>query len=122
MPTEQNTITKQEKPPADTLYVQRWGDLPSPAAPAFYEVTNAGETHTIHADKLMQRVLEGVMKQPVFCASRCRVGHFIDLLRKDKRVEIETDWYKNDPASGRMRFGVYRLISEVARIDGKEAQ
>lgn len=110
------------KPTKNTLYVERWLGLNFPTDVAAFEVTNkASESHTIHVSKNMRRVLEGLMEQPLYCASRCRIGHYVDLLRKEQHVDIETDWYSSDPETNRMRYGVYRIVSEVTRIDRAEA-
>ncbi len=116
------TQTNPSKEPSNTLYVQRWADLNALTEPAEFEVTNDnGESHVIHADRNLRRVLEALRKQPIYCASRCRVSHYVNLLRHEKRVAIETDRYSNDAASGRMSYGVFRLVSKVRRIKPSEA-
>lgn len=120
---EQNAITQHSSPPPNTLSADRWQDFHSGTELAHYLIEDDnGRSHVITANKLMRRVLETLVQRPVFCASRCRVGHYVDLLRKEKRVHIETDWYSNDKATGRMRYGVYRLVSKVTRIDGQEVR
>ncbi|MEX0349858.1 MAG: hypothetical protein AB3N15_10590 [Paracoccaceae bacterium] len=109
--------------PSNTLYVEAWHNLPPLTEPATYEVTDKdGETHIIHVSKLRRRVLEALMKQPTYCASRCRLSQYVSFLKHEDKVDIATDLYSNDSATGRMTYGVYRLISKVRRLADKEVQ
>lgn len=105
------------KEPKNTLYVQRWADLPALTETAEFEITNGdGDSHTIHVNKNTRRVFEALWKSPIYCASRCRISHYVNLLRHEYNVEIETDRYSNDPDTGRLTYGVFRLVSKVRRI------
>lgn len=120
MSEQSQTPTKE---PRDTLYVQRWADLPALTETAEFEITNGdGDSHIIHVNKNMRRVLEALRKCPIYCASRYRVSHYVSLLRHEKRVEIETDRYSNDPDTGRLTYGVFRLVSKVKRVGSQEVR
>ncbi|WP_209599718.1 hypothetical protein [Ruegeria sp. HKCCSA071] len=108
------TLTKE---PRNTLYVQRWADLPALTDMAEFAITNTdGNSHSIHINKNTRRVFEALWKSPIYCASRCRISHYVNLLRHEYNVEIETDRYSNDPDTGRLTYGVFRLVSKVRRI------
>lgn len=120
--TETTTKTPT-KEPRNTLYVQRWADLANQTEAARYLVEDEnGDSHTITVSKNMRRILDTLMLRPIYCASRCRVSHYINVLRHELRVKVETDRYKNDPASGRMSYGVFRLVSKVTRISSQGVQ
>lgn len=120
--TEQAKTTPT-KEPSNTLYVQRWTDLDAPTDPAQFEITNDdGDSHVIRVDRKMRQILEVLDKRTIYCASRCRISHYVNLLRHEKRVEIETDRYSNDADSGRLSYGVFRLVSKVTRIDRQEVR
>ncbi|WP_299986669.1 hypothetical protein [uncultured Ruegeria sp.] len=121
--TTKQQPTEPMGPPVNALSADAWRDFPNKIEPAQYLVENDnGESHVITVSKNMRRVLEALIQRPVYCASRCRIGHYVHLMRHDKRVEIVTDEYSNDSQSGRMRFGIFTLISKVTRIDGREVQ
>ena len=120
--TEQATTTPT-KEPRNTLYVQRWADLTSKTEPARYRVEDEdGSSHTITVSKNMRRILDTLMLRPIYCASRCRISHYVNVMRHELSVKIETDRYKNDPASGRMSYGVFRLVSKISQVDEREVQ
>lgn len=104
-------------PPANTQRILRWNDLPSTTERAAYEVTKAdGATHLITAGRNKQRVLEGLIRAPMFCASFCRISHYVSELRDDDGVGIKTHWFKNDKNTNRERFGIYELSDKVRRV------
>lgn len=112
-----------KRPPKNALSVDRWNDLPNRVKPASYLVVNGdGSSRTIYASKNLRRVLEALTERQVYCASRCRISEYVRQLRDDLGIEIETDRYPGNPASGAASCGVYRLTSRVTRIDRKAVQ
>lgn len=113
---------KDEKPPTNARRVYRLADLPNERAPARYLVQDPGqEPREITVTKHRRQVLEGLMRGPIYAASYCRVSDQVLPLRRDDGVDIECKMYRNDPETGRERYGVYFLRSNVCRLDGLEA-
>lgn len=102
-----------EQPPLNTLHVNRWDELPDCKEPAMYSVTVNGEPKTILVSKKNRQVLEGLINQPVACASKCRLSDNVLHLRRDHGLDIEMKMYKSTDKSGGESYGVYFLNSEV---------
>ncbi|CUH45419.1 hypothetical protein [Ruegeria atlantica] len=116
MSTEQKT--EFELPPTNALRVYRWADLPNLTASALYRVTDPGqEPREIHASKHKRQVLEGLMRSPLYAASYCRLSDNVLPLRRDDGVNIGCKLYRNDPETGRQRYGIYFLVSTVELIE-----
>ncbi len=116
--TNQTNITT-ERPPANALRVDRWSDMPTAKSPARYEViADDGTTKTITLAKGNRIILDAMINQPVYCASPVRISDRVCVLRRDYGVPITKKMYLNDPATDRMRFGVYFLDGIVRRLDG----
>ncbi len=106
------------KPPPNAKRVYRWADLPLHTEQALYRVTDPGqEPRIIHAAKRKRQVLEGLMRSPVYAASYCRLSDQVLPLRRDDGVDIHCEMYRDDPETGRERYGVYFLRSKVERIE-----
>jgi hypothetical protein len=119
-----NEISKKTAnlPPENTLRVYRWDDLPAAVEPALYQVTDPGQgPRTITVSKNTRRVLEGLMRSPLYAASYCRLSDKVLPLRRDHGVDIVCTFYRNDEDTGRERYGVYTLVSNVERISGEAA-
>ncbi len=109
-------MTNNTHPPRTAKRVYRWDDLPNETMGAVYTVTNEGqEPRDVFVHKNQQRMLEGLMRSPIYAASYCRLSDQVLPLRRDKGIEIRCDMYKSDPETGRERYGVYSLVSEVTR-------
>ncbi|WP_306131333.1 hypothetical protein [Roseivivax marinus] len=105
------------KPPQNAKRIYRWADLPECLAPSKYLVEDSdGKSHEIWCSKNRQRVLEGLMRSPLFSASYTRLSDHVDHLKRSG-VDIETLMFRNDPETGRKTYGIYRLVSKVTRLD-----
>ena len=115
--------TQIKRPPADTLHVNRWTDLPDATAPAKYLARTDGKETLFTASKKTRMVLEALRQRPLACASRCRLSHFVSLLRRDCGLEIEMTMFKGDPenSQGGQAFGIYELKSTVILVGESEA-
>ncbi|MBO9432568.1 hypothetical protein J7394_00015 [Ruegeria sp. R13_0] len=114
---------KSERPPAGTLWVTGWHCLKSKLGTSEYLVESEGaEPRSILIGKNKKRILEALIDGPMYCASPCRLSHYIMLLRDDHGINIETEWFSNDPRTGRERFGIYVLKDKVTRIDRQEVR
>ncbi|WP_170545333.1 hypothetical protein [Ruegeria arenilitoris] len=110
-----------EHPPTNALRVYRWADLPNLTAPALYRVTDPGqEPREIYASKHKRQVLEGLMRSPLYAASYCRLSDQVLPLRRDDGVNIECKMYRGDADTGRQKYGIYVLVSQVELIETKE--
>ena len=108
------------KPPKNTRRVSRWADLPDCREPAEYLVTDqSGNTRSIWVSKHKRQILEALMRAPMFCASICRLSHFIMGLREVQGLNIETERFSNDPATGRETYGIYKLLDNVTPVGGQ---
>jgi len=120
------TDTKQKSnicPPSNTLRVEAWRDLPIDASPALYRVTEqSGNARIIRVSKGCRVVLDALIRQPVLCASPVRISQYVGILIHEHGVQIRTEVFANDAATGRARFGVYFLDAIVERVhDNAEA-
>ena len=116
----ENTSTQEIIPPANTIHVSRWDDLPDEIKPATYRVIDTGHTFTVQ--KKTRQTLEGLIRQPVACASKCRVSDRVLLLRRDCGLNIEMEMFKGDGHSQGESYGVYFLKSKVERIGDSSAE
>ncbi|WP_336042569.1 hypothetical protein [Pseudooceanicola nanhaiensis] len=73
---------------------------------------------TVYIGNKRQRVLEGLMRSPLYAASYVRLSDHVDHLKRSG-FDIETLMFRNDPETGRDTYGVYILRSRVTRIDGQ---
>ena len=116
--TEQSN-TKQ--PPKSARRIGKWDDLNYPTSPGLFRVTGLGEDpRTFVASKHMRQVLEGLMNHPIYAASYCRISDQVLPLRRDQGVNIRCDMYSDDKETGRSRYGVYVLESQVERVEESE--
>ena len=104
----------QGKPPTNALSVNKWDDLPSAENPFRYRVEREGKRNRIvTVSKKRRRVLEGLRKNPVMCASRARISDKVLHLKKQNHVDIETLEYSR--SDGEV-FGVYYLRCNVTPL------
>ncbi|MGD1885456.1 MAG: hypothetical protein ACFB11_24680 [Paracoccaceae bacterium] len=123
MKTSRSIEAEQDRPPSNAKRVYRWADLPDLRQPALYRVTDAGhEPREIVVSKNKRRVLEGLLRSPIFAASYCRLSDQVLPLRRDEGINIECKMYRNDADTGRQKFGVYSLVSSVERIETEGEQ
>jgi hypothetical protein len=112
--------TKRIRPPANTLRVEAWRDLPPDRTPARYKITgDDGLVHQITLTKGNRVILDALINQPVYCASPVRISDRVCILRHEYRVPIIKEMFENDAATDRAKFGVYFLNGHVERISGK---
>lgn len=105
------------KPPSNARRIYRWADLPRCQPHAGYVVENDGqEAVTLFVRNKRQRVLEGLMRSPLYAASYARLSDHVDHLKRSG-VVIETLMFRDDPETGRDTFGIYVLRSRVTRIE-----
>ena len=100
--------------PSNTLHVNRWDDLPDDIKPATYRIINTDHKFTVQ--KKTRQTLDGLIKQPVACASKCRISDRVLLLRRDYGLNIEMEMFQSDGDTQGESFGVYFLESKVERI------
>ncbi|SFD67300.1 hypothetical protein [Roseivivax sediminis] len=111
-----------EKPPKNAKRIYRWADLPECLAPGKYLIEDSdGQSREIWCHKNRQRVLEGLIRSPLFSASYARLSDHVDHLKR-AGVDIETLMFRNDPETGRKTYGIYRLVSNVTRVDTQNAE
>lgn len=110
--------SNEDRPQRNTRRVLGWINLSNRTEPAEFEFTTPdGKCKTFWASKNKRRILEALILAPMYCASPCRLSHYVQLMRDELGEDfIETKWYSNDPATGRERFGVYALKYKVTRI------
>lgn len=114
-------LNKNTCPPSNALRVNAWRDLPSDSAPARYRITAFdGRTREFTLAKGNRIILDALMLQPVYCASPVRISNRVCILRRDYRVPINKEMFKNDAATDHAKFGVYFLNCSVERIAGNE--
>lgn len=110
-------IEETKSLPTNAMRVYRWQDLPAVREPASYLVENDDqEPLVIVVSNHQRQVLEGLMRSPIYAASYCRISDQVLPLRR-ARVDIECKMFRNDPDTGRERYGVYSLVSKVVRRD-----
>ncbi|SFG68929.1 hypothetical protein [Sulfitobacter dubius] len=106
-------------PPANTVRNSRWRDFPNTVSPAQYRITDeTGKAHTVTVSKNKRRVLEGLMRAPMYCASPVRISDLVHILKRDYGVDIAMDLYANDNETDRAKFGIYTLKSKVELANG----
>ena len=111
---------QDERPPANSLRVNKWANLPNAIETCAYEFWDGDEWSPFSLSSHDRQVLEGLMQRPVFAASFARVSDCVFRLRKIG-LHIETKMYRNDPETGRQRYGVFFLVSEVKRASQEAA-
>lgn len=110
-------MQKEKTPPSNAKRVYKWADLPDHTSPARYMVTDPGqEPRVIIVSNHRRQVLDGLLRSPIYSASYCRISDQVLPLRRDHGVNIRCDMYRNDPETGRERYGIYVLESKVVRI------
>lgn len=116
------TETRATTPPANALRVTGWRDLPKEKGVARFEVTRAdGGTRTIFVRKRNRRILQALIKQPVFCASPVRISDVVHVLGREYGINIDTTLYADHNNDDSQRFGVYTLLDSVTLISGVSA-
>ena len=113
-----STSKQAEKAPANTLFANRWNDLPDSVKPVTYRIAGANGKFTVQKKTL--QVLEALMIQPVACGSRCRISDRVLLLRRDCGLTIEMKMYKGDGTSQGENYGVYFLKTEIERVEANQ--
>lgn len=108
---------RPDKPPKNTQRITRWRDLPSLSTPATYEVQSPdGDSRKVFLKAGNRRVLEGLRKGPLYCASPVRLSDRVLILKRDYGLNIRTEIYDTDRATDSERFGVYFLDDRVSAI------
>lgn len=111
-------MTDNPRPPANALRVQSWADTPALTKPATYEAhTDGAEPKSFTVSKLNRRVLEALMRGPLYAASPCRISDKVLSLRRDQGLEIECVLFKGDAETHRQLCGVYFLRTRVIRAE-----
>lgn len=123
MTTEQTIHAEPgAKPPTNAKRVYRWADLPkSSEAATFFVDEDANAPRKITVSRHKRQVLEGLMRGPILAASYCRISDQVLPLRRDYGLDITCTIYRNDPETGRQKYGVYTLASKVRRA-GEEVE
>ncbi|MFQ6755324.1 hypothetical protein V6Z72_13320 [Cereibacter sphaeroides] len=105
---------KDNSPPPDAQRVRSVADLPPHRAPARYRIRQAdGSTRDALLSKRRRQVLDLLRRGPVFAASPLRISDAVRELRTDFGVDIHTEMYRGDRASGAGDYGVYYLRSAL---------
>lgn len=103
--------------PKGTRWIMGNHDLPQNYGMARFKLKDPqGHSNVISLSKRMRQVWEALAKSPLYCASTIRVGHYVDVLRDDHGVNIDTLWFTDDKGPIKTRFGVYVLRDDVALI------
>ena len=112
---------KQEakKTPVNMLHANRWDEFPDTVKPATYRIV--GTDHKFTIQKKTRQTLEGLINQPVACASKCRISDRVLLLRRDCGLNIEMEMFRGDGGSQGENYGVYFLKSEIERVGVRDA-
>ncbi|RYH08828.1 hypothetical protein [Tropicimonas sp. IMCC6043] len=109
-------------PPKNAQRILSWADLPPAADSATYElISTTGETRTVTLKGGNRRVLEGLMRGPLYCASPVRVSDRVMVLKRDHGVTIRTEVFESDGTTECERFGIYFLDDEVRGVGFEEA-
>ena len=118
--TEQLKINiPEDRPSANTLRVYGWTNLPNEKAPARFKIADGtGESRTVTLSKNKRRILEGLMKQPMYCASPVRISDIVCILKTDYDINIHMKLYASDRETDRAKYGVYTLMDRVELLDG----
>lgn len=124
MTTEQKKYAApSETPPSDTKRIYQWTELSNRRKAATYVVETEGQKPRMFtASHHKRQVLEGLMRWPILAASYCRISDQVLLLRRDCGLEIICTVYPGDPVTGREKYGVYSLASDVRCVDGEATQ
>ena len=113
---------KSKLPPRNAKRVFRVADLPKDRNPAQFEIINSNSrSRVVILDKRRRQILELLTVGPVYCASPVRISDIVHVLKRDIGLEVETEFYPGDRATGAGDFGVYFLRSRVRRLDGQDA-
>jgi hypothetical protein len=111
-------LNKIARPPANSLRVEAWRDLPKDGAATRYKITREdGGVSVITLAKGNRIILDALLKQPVYCASPVRISDRVCILRHEYSVPIIKEMYENDAETDRAKFGVYFLDGCVERLD-----
>ena len=107
-------------PPENTRWIMGSHDLPQNYGAAHFAVVDKEMRRSvITLSKRMRQILEALMLSPLYCASTVRVGHYVDVLRDDHGVNIETLWFTDDKGPIKTRFGVYVLRDTVTLLESE---
>lgn len=101
------------EPPTNALRVNAWRDMPTDTARARYVITDDDTTFTV--SKGNRRVLDALIRGPVYAASPVRISDRVCILRNQYNVPITIEMYENDTDTDRARYGVY-FLSGVRRV------
>lgn len=110
------TVRTEQPPRNARRSIYAWKHLPQGTELASFLIENDGqEPFEVTLSKHQRQVLEGLMQYPVYAASYCRISDQVSPLR-EMGIDIETKMYRNDPETGRERYGVYFLHSKVTPL------
>ncbi|OOY23127.1 hypothetical protein BMI91_16930 [Thioclava sediminum] len=115
-------MTQSKKaPPRHAKRVNCVADLPKDRSPASFEVINANsKSRVVILEKRRRQILELLTLGPVYCASPVRISDIVYVLKREIGLEVDTEFYPGDRATGAGDYGVYFLRSRVRRLDGQE--
>ncbi len=101
-------------PPNGTRWIMAQMNLPQNYGLGRFEIKPLGGVgRTIAISKRIRQVLEALAVGPLYCASTVRLSHYVDILRDDHGVNIETLWFSDNKGPLKTRYGVYVLRDEV---------
>ena len=111
-------MTKRSStPPVNTRWIMGDRDLPQNYGDAQFNVADDDNPDlVITVSKRMRQTLEALIVGPVYCASPIRLSHYVDILRDDHRIKIETLWFTDSKGPMKTRYGVYKLLSEIKEV------
>lgn len=109
--------------PNGTRWIMSRAALSPHRGPQAYEVTRDGaEPFTITLDKRQRQVVDTLRKSPLRCASPVRLSDVVHIVKRDHKLQIETEFFTEldtpDPAT----FGVYVLTDKLRPVSGMEVQ
>ncbi len=104
-------------PPTNTRWIMGQMNLPQNYGIGHFEIKRADSAgRSIAVSKRLRQVLEALVIGPLYCASAVRLSHYVDVLRDDHGVNIETIWFSDNKGPIKTRYGVYVLRDEVRFI------
>lgn len=100
------------------LRIYSWDNLPSATAKAQYLIENSEQdSFTATFSKNNRRTLEGLLLNPLWCSSFCRIPVNISNLRA-AGLDIKTEPYSETKNGETRKFAIYHLRSKVTRVTG----
>lgn len=109
-------------PPANARRIMRGADLPHDRDLAFYELRNGdGKPFIAGLSKRQRQVMDLLIAGPVYCASPVRLSDVVHILKREIGLEVSTEFYPGDKATGSGDYGVYFLKTCVRKLEQREA-